>query len=185
MRLLAGKDDIAFSQKIASGDARAFEEFYDRFATRLFSIAFRLCGDAGLSEDMTQEVFLHLLRKIHLFNGQASLSTWLYRVATNFYISYLRSYRPKQYPHESEESLHKHLDQKSSQQSSTLHHRLDLERCLAQLPDGYRTIIVLHDIEGYKHEEIAEMLNISPGTSKSQLHHARMKLRSLLQGVEP
>jgi RNA polymerase sigma-70 factor (ECF subfamily) len=184
MKLLPGKDDIAFSQKVATGDASAFDRFYDRFATRLYSIAFRLCGDSSLAEDLTQEVFLHLLRKIHLFNGQASLSTWIHRVATNFCISYLRSYQPRKYPHEPEESLQKHLDRKSSQHSSTLHHRLDLEHSLSQLPEGYRTILILHDIEGYKHEEIAKMLDISPGTSKSQLHHARMKLRSLLQGEE-
>jgi RNA polymerase sigma-70 factor (ECF subfamily) len=173
-------DDLALAERVASGDEAAFNVLYRTHGSRIYSLARRLCGDPALAEDMTQEVFLHLLRKIGQFRGQAALATWLYRVAMNFCISYLRSHR-----------LPPASDEEAAGLSSgdapvvSLHRWLDLDAAIASLPGGYREILVLHDVEGLRHEEIAAMLGISAGTSKSQLHHARLKMRRILKGGSP
>ena len=176
-------EDLQLARSVAAGDEEAFDRLYHLHSGRLYSLACRLGGDTSLAEDMTQEVFIHILRKIHLYDGQASLSTWFYRVAANHFISFLRKHRSRRFQHDS-------IDNEEGRLAVTpltspprhIHSRLDIEQSLQQLPAGYRQILVLHDVEGYRHQEIAEMLAISPGTSKSQLHHARMKLRSLLGG---
>jgi len=175
-------NDMTLTRAVASGDSAAFNELYNRFSARFYSLARRLSGDASLSEDMTQEVFLHIIRKAHLVNGKAGLSTWVHRIAVNYFISFLRRYRPLKYPQETGDAIQAYERKLSTQSNPTIYGRMDLESSLAKLPDGYRRVLVLHDVEGYKHKEIAEKLGISPGTSKSQLHHARMKLRSLLKG---
>jgi RNA polymerase sigma-70 factor (ECF subfamily) len=182
MKRASNWDDIRVAKIIARGDEAAFSDFYDRFSPRLFALARRLSGDSSLAEDMTQEVFLHLLRKIHLYNGQASLGTWLYRVATNFYISFLRSHKPKRFNVETREPADMPEPEKISPPGDRVQHKLDLESGLDRLSHGYRTVLIMHDVMGFKHEEIAQTLEISPGTSKSQLHHARMKMRKLLRG---
>lgn len=173
-------DDLALAERVASGDEAAFNTLYRTHGSRIYSLARRLSGDPTLAEDMTQEVFLHLLRKIGLFRGQAALATWLYRVAMNFCISYLRSHR---FPPASDEDA----DGLSSGDAPvvSLHRWLDLDSAIASLPGGYREILVLHDVEGLRHEEIATLLGISAGTSKSQLHHARLKMRRILKGGSP
>jgi RNA polymerase sigma-70 factor, ECF subfamily len=173
-------DDLALAGRVASGDEAAFDTLYRAHSPRIYSLARRLSGDPALAEDMTQEVFLHLLRKISLFRGQAALATWLYRVAMNFCISYLRSHRSPPASDEEPAGL-------SSGEAPvvSLHRWLDLDAAIASLPGGYREILVLHDVEGLRHDEIAAMLGISAGTSKSQLHHARLKMRRILKGGSP
>jgi RNA polymerase sigma-70 factor (ECF subfamily) len=170
-------EDSLLAARVASGDEAAFDELYQRQSARIYSLARRLCGDAVLAEDLTQEVFLHLLRKIGLYHGQAALSTWLYRVAMNFCISYLRAYRKPPSDNGEMERLGT-----GDAPVVSLHRWLDLEAAIARLPAGYRDVLVLHDVEGLRHDEIGDSLGISAGTSKSQLHHARLKLRRILKG---
>jgi RNA polymerase sigma-70 factor (ECF subfamily) len=173
-------DDLTLAGRVASGDEAAFDALYRAHSPRIFSLARRLSGDPSLAEDMTQEVFLHLLRKIRLFRGQAALATWLYRVAMNFCISYLRAHRSPPASDEEPAAL-----SSGDAPVVSLHRWLDLDAAIASLPGGYREILVLHDVEGLRHDEIAAMLGISAGTSKSQLHHARLKMRRILKGGTP
>lgn len=176
------QDDRELAARLVRGDEEAFDEFYRCLSTRLFSLALRLSANRSQAEDMTQEIFLHLLRKIHLYNGEASLSTWSYRVAVNFFISQLRRTR--------RDGNLVHLDQLEAgpavpaalQQQEPPLDRFDLEKGLAALPPGYREVLILHDVEGHPHQEIAALLGIAEGTSKSQLHHARLRIREFLQG---
>lgn len=176
------RSDREMAAWVGSGDEKAFDAFYARFAARLYTLAARLSGDRSLAEDMTQECFLHLLRKIGRYDGRAALSSWIHRVAVNFFISFLRKAgRPRGQESLDESDLAGRVNAWDRTGPGDLD-RLDLERGLAGLPPGYRQVLALHDIEGCRHEEIADILGISVGTSKSQLHHARMKLRTFLKG---
>ena len=166
--------------RVAAGDEAAFDALYQAHAPRIYSLARRLSGDPSLAEDMTQEVFIHLLRKIRLFRGQATFSTWFYRVALNFCISFLRSRRPP-----APAPMETDFPARGEAPVVSIHRRLDLEAALASLPDGYREVLVLHDVEGLRHDEIASVLGIAVGTSKSQLHHARLRMRRILRGDTP
>jgi len=173
--------DLELAGRIAAGDEAAFDEFYRRYAPRLHSLAARMCGDAFRAEDMTQELLIHLLRRFGQFRGNARLSTWVYRVAMNFFISHLRR-------RQAGDATPLELAgfwPAGPEVAGRLHDRLDLERAILQLPPGSRQVFLLHDVEGLCHREIAEILDISEGTSKSQLHHARMMLRCILKGGLP
>lgn len=176
--------EVGLCHALSAGDEQAFRDFYGRFAGRLLALARRLSGDASLAEDMTQEVFLHLIRVANRFDGRAALATWVFRVATNHFISFLRKHGPRRgtFPLPEESGSASGLPPAPTR---PVHQRLDLEDALRRLPDGFRTVVVLHDVQGYRHEEIAATLGIAPGTSKSQLHRARMRLRELLCGGRP
>jgi RNA polymerase sigma-70 factor, ECF subfamily len=177
--------------KAQAGDMRCFEMLYARHKRRVFSLCWRMTGNYAEAEDSTQEAFLQLYRKIGSFRGDSAFSTWLHRLSLNIV---LMRFRKKGIP---EVSLQETLD--SQREDSPTREfgrrddvlsgsvdRLTLEWAIRELPPGYRMIFVLHDVEGYEHNEIAEMLGCSTGNSKSQLHKARMKLRSLLhsrQGI--
>jgi RNA polymerase sigma-70 factor (ECF subfamily) len=157
----------------------AFEEVYRTHAPRLFGLICRLVGRIE-AEDLLQETFMSAHRKLGSYKGESALGTWLFRLATNLCIDYLRSRGGRW------SQLTEGLDDEF-QTSGTgagpvlgVIDRLDLERALAALPPGARTVFVLHDVEGFEHREIAEMLGVSDGTSKSQLHRARLRLRSML-----
>lgn len=155
----------------------AFDELYARYAPRVYSLACRMTGSPTTGEDLLQDIFLLVYRKLGGFKGEAALGTWVYRLAANCCVDYLRS-------------RHHRLDQVSDvidEEAPPRGHagrmnaeRLDLERAISQLPPGYRAAFVLHDVEGYDHREIAAMLGIAEGTSKSQVHKARMRMRALL-----
>jgi len=168
-----------------AGDMSCFETLYVRHKRRVFSLCLRMTGNHAEAEDFTQEAFLQLYRKIGSFRGESAFSTWLHRLSVNIV---LMRFRKKGL---TEVSLQETLDSqredgptkefgKRDDALSGSVDRLTLEWALRELPPGYRMIFVLHDIEGYEHNEIAEMLGCSTGNSKSQLHKARMKLRSLL-----
>jgi RNA polymerase sigma-70 factor (ECF subfamily) len=157
----------------------AFEEVYRTHAPRLFGLICRLVGRVE-AEDLLQETFLSAHRKIGSYKGESALGTWLFRLATNLCIDHLRS-RSGRWS-QLTEGLDEGLERAEPSAGPVLGviDRLDLERALAALPPGARTVFVLHDVEGFEHREIAEMLGVSDGTSKSQLHRARLRLRSLL-----
>ena len=176
---MLGHADLDLAQRCRQDAPGAFEQVYRQHAPRLFGLACRLVGRTE-AEDLLQEIFLSAHRKMALYKGESSLGTWLFRLATNQCLDYLRSKRARL------ALLTDSMDQEprapraaSGSVLGTID-RLDLERALAALPPGCRAVFVLHDIEGCEHREIGDALGVSDGTSKSQLHKARMRLRALL-----
>lgn len=163
------------------GDERALEKIFRLHKDRVFSICMRMTGNFYEAEDLLQETFVRVFRKIGSFRGDSSLSTWLHRIAVNVTIESLRKRQPSTdlLADDAAEGERGSLPMPSSKIDLTLE-RLRLERAIAALPPGYRLALVLHDVEGYNHEEIAGFLGSCVGTSKSQLHKARRKLRDLL-----
>lgn len=181
---IAGEAEaIALAQ---AGDSSAFSSLYALHKRRVYSLCLRMLGNVAEAEDLTQEAFLQLYRKIGTFRGDSAFSTWLHRLAVNVVLMHLRK---KGLPQISlEEALEPSQDDGPRKdigaRDLTLTGSIDrvtLERAVENLPPGYRLVFVLHDVEGYEHNEIAEMLDCSIGNSKSQLHKARMKLRDLLR----
>jgi RNA polymerase sigma-70 factor (ECF subfamily) len=169
------------------GNAAAFERLYRRYSGRVFAVCLRIVNNDGEAEDLTQEVFLQLFRKIHTFRGEAKFSTWLHRLSTNLVLMRLRK---KRHP---EVSLDAALESEQEDSRPAIElgapdpqltgavDRMNLNKAIDQLPDGYREMFILHDVEGYEHHEIARILGCSAGNSKSQLYKARVRLRDLLQ----
>ena len=176
-------DERALVERCRQGDLAAFEELYRAHAGRLYSVAFRLVGNAADAEDLLQEIFLAAHRKLDSFRGESALGTWLYRLATNLCLAHLRSRtgRSNQVtdPLDDEVGV---FDAGAGDLAERTVTKMDLERALARLPEGCRAAFVLHDVEGLEHREVAEVLGIAEGTSKSQVHKARLKLRALLSG---
>jgi len=177
-------------QRVSKGDQTVFEELYRAHSRRVYALCLRMVGDPTEAEDLTQEVFLLLFRKVHTFRGDSAFSTWLHRLTVNLVLMNLRK---KPAPVVSIEATPDADDGTASQGidigSADLSlegslDRINLARCIAQLPAGFRTIFVLHDIQGYEHHEIARLLGRSVGDSKSQLHKARKRLRELLHEIQ-
>jgi len=177
-------------RRAREGDRSVFEYIYRLHSRRVYALCLRMAGNTGEAEDLTQEIFLLLLRKIHTFRGESAFSTWLHRLTVNVVLMRLRKKSP---PMVSIEATPDPDDETASPGinvgtpdlllEGTLD-RLNLARCITQLPLGYLTIFVLHDIQGYEHNEIAQILGVSIGGSKSQLHKARTRLRELLHEVQ-
>jgi len=177
-------------RRACNGDRTMFEYLYQLHSRRVYGLCLRMVGNTADAEDLTQEAFLLLLRKIHTFRGESAFSTWLYRLAVNLVLMRLRKKSPPTV------SIDATADLDDETNSPTIDigardlllegsvDRVSLERCIERLPAGYRAIFVLHDIQGYQHGEIAEMLGRSVGDSKSQLHKARMRLRELLHELQ-
>ena len=172
--------DVRLAARCRSGDLTAFEELYRVHSTRLYAVAYRMLGHAEDAEDMLQEIFLLAFRKLSSFKGDASLGTWLYRLGVNACLDRLRSKARRN--DQQTEWLDDELPpaRATTEAGGSVLHRLDLERALRELPAGCRAAFLLHDVEGFEHREIASMLGIAEGTSKSQVHKARMRLRGLL-----
>ncbi len=160
------------------GDVAAFEKLYRAYADRVHGLCLRLCGDFQRAEDLTQEVFLRVWERIDTFEGRSRFFTWLYRVAVNRVMDSMRVElkRTLRETPEDRETLEL-IATPRGEMSST---RIDLETAMQELPSGARMVFVLHDVEGYTHEEIATMMGIASGTSKAQLHRARRLLRQAL-----
>ena len=172
-------------ERAKGGDAEAFEVLYNLHKRRVYSLCLRMTANTAQAEDLTQEAFLQLFRKIATFRGESAFSTWLHRMSVNVVLMHLRK---KGLPVVSleetieteEETPRKELGAQDPVLAGSIN-RLQLQRAIDDLPPGYRTIFVLHDVEGYEHNEIAGMVGCSIGNSKSQLHKARMKLREFLK----
>src|ERR1700676_1869537 len=177
-------------RRARDGDRTVFEYLYRLHSRRVYAVCLRMVGNTAEAEDLTQEAFLFLLRKIHTFRGESAFSTWLHRLAVNLVLMRLRKKSPpivsiEATPDPDDETASQSIDIGSPDlllEGSI--DRINLERCIEQLPAGYRTIFVLHDIQGYEHHEIAGILGRSVGASKSQLHKARVRLRELLHEVQ-
>jgi RNA polymerase sigma-70 factor (ECF subfamily) len=169
-----------------AGDHLAFAEIYSLHKRRIYSLCLRMVGSIGEAEDLAQEAFLQLHRKIATFRGDSAFSTWLHRLAINVVLMHLRKkgLTLVSLDEAMEPALEGGPGRSFGTPDLTLAgaiDRLALERAVAALPAGYRLVFVLHDIEGYEHNEIAAMLDCSIGNSKSQLHKARLKLRDALR----
>ena len=174
--------DFELAQAAASGRTEAFEELYQRHYRRVYSLCLRMVANPTEAEDLTQEVFVQLFRKIGSFRGESAFTTWLHRMTVNQVLMHFRKRGVKleQTTDEGDELLNVVQAGTERPQAMPVVDRIALDRAVAQLSPGYRSVFVLHDVEGYEHEEVAKMLGISVGTSKSQLHKARMRLRDLL-----
>jgi RNA polymerase sigma-70 factor (ECF subfamily) len=169
-----------------NGDRSGFEYLYRLHSRRVYALCLRMVGNTADAEDLTQEAFLLLFRKIHTFRSESAFSTWLHRLAVNLVLMRFRKKTPpivslESTPDPNDETLSTSIDVGASDlllEGSI--DRINLKRCIERLPVGYRTIFVLHDIQGYEHNEIAGMLGRSVGVSKSQLHKARTRLRKFL-----
>lgn len=160
----------------AAGDRRAFERLYRLHLDRVFSLCARMLGDRMLAEEVTQDVFVRVWEKLPQFRAEAAFGTWLHRVAVNVVLSYRKSAGILQSRTVGDETA---VDSAPSRPVA-VGDRLDLDAAIAGLPNGARKVFVLHDIEGFTHEEIGVQLGITPGGSKAQLHRARLLLRAAL-----
>src|SRR5688572_23301551 len=175
-------DELALVARCRRGDLGAFEELYKAHSGRLYSLTCRMVGNPTDAEDLLQDIFLAAHRKLDSFRGESALGTWLYRLATNLCLDHLRSKAVRT------SQLTDALDDEPGLSDAATRGladravvRMDLERALARLPEGCRAAFVLHDIEGLEHREVANVLGIAEGTSKSQVHKARLRLRGLLR----
>jgi RNA polymerase sigma-70 factor, ECF subfamily len=170
-----------------AGDSAAFDFLYQLHSRRVYALCLRMVNNPADAEDLMQEAFLQLFRKIGTFRGESAFSTWLHRMTVNVVLMRLRK---KSLPTDSlEETLDPDQENSSPKRDvgapdlrlSGAVDRVNLDRSIEQLPPGYRTVFVLHDVQGYEHNEIADIMGCSVGNSKSQLHKARTRLRELLQ----
>lgn len=172
--------DTELIERAKCGDGVAIRSLYDRYSSRVYSVVRRLTGDDALAEDCAQEAWLRAIRALPTFRGDAAFGTWMHRIAIN---SALMSRRARLRVVEREAPLPETLPGASRNGDALLKARL--ERAMEQLPDGMRAVLVLHDVEGYTHEEIGLELGIAAGTSKSQLFKARARMRELLRPTAP
>jgi RNA polymerase sigma-70 factor, ECF subfamily len=177
-------------RRAQDGENTMFEYLYRLYSRRVYATCLRLMKNPTEAEDLTQEAFLLLFRKIHTFRGESAFFTWLHRLAVNRVLMHLRkkalqlvSIETARDPDDESGSFSTDIGGPDLSMEGTLD-RVDLERCIALLPAGCRTVFVLHDVQGHEHREIAEILGHSVGASKSQLHKARIRLRQLLNEIQ-
>ncbi len=169
--------DVALA---ASGDRRAFERLYKAHVNRVFTLCTRMCGSRVRGEELTQDVFVRALEKLPQFRGDSAFSTWIHRVAVNIVLTDRKNEgRARRRIQEDEDEVGEGIFAAAASTPRDAD-RMDLAAAIDSLPPGARQIFVLHDVEGYKHEEIAELCGITAGGSKAQLHRARMLLREAL-----
>ncbi len=174
--------DHALARLAAEGDMASFEQLYTRHNRRVYSLCLRMTGNVPEAEDLAQEVFIQLFRKIGSFRGESAFTTWLHRMTVNQVLMHFRKkgVRLEQTTDDGETPVQVVRGTEDARRMPVVD-KIALDNAIAKLPTGYRTVFILHDVEGHEHEEIAKLLGCSVGTSKSQLHKARMKLRHLLR----
>jgi len=174
-----GDSDVA---RAAAGDRGAFERVYRLHVNRVYALCTRMIADRARAEELTQDVFVRAWEKLHLFRGESSFSTWLHRLTVNVVLNARKSEGRDRSRYEENDDDAGGMDAHPGVVGMPLApgDLLDLEEAIAKLPPGARRVFVLHDVEGYKHEEIAEMLGVTSGATKAQLHRARLLLREAL-----
>ncbi len=165
-------------RRAQDGDAAAFEYLYKGQSKRVYSLCLRMLKNTSDAEDLTQQIFLRVFRKIGTFRGDSCFSTWLHRVAVNTVLMHLRRKRPATNLDDPQE-----FDASDTSMLGAIE-RLNLMRAIRKLPPGYKQLFLLHDVIGYRHSEIAELVGCSIGCSKSQVHKARKRLQHLLHGEQ-
>jgi RNA polymerase sigma-70 factor (ECF subfamily) len=174
--------DLTLVQSAVKGNMFAFEEIYNRHHRRVYSLCLRMLQNTHEAEDLTQEVFIQLYRKIGSFRGDSAFTTWLHRMTVNQVLMHFRKRTVKfEKTTEEGETPVQIVTGTENQAKMPIVDKIALDSAIEQLPEGYKKVFVLHDVEGYEHEEVARILGCSVGTSKSQLHKARLKMRKLLQ----
>lgn len=178
----AAAPDIDLCRLAANGNIAAFEVLYERYHRRTYSLCLRMTSSQTEAEDLTQEVFIQLFRKVGSFRGDSAFSTWLHRLTVNQVLMHFRRRSVKNERTTEEGEMPEQMVAGSANPNKMqVVDRIALKNAIAELPNGYRNVFLLHDVEGFEHEEVARMMGISVGTSKSQLHKARLKLRGLLK----
>ena len=174
-----GDKDVSLA---AAGDRRAFERLYRQHVNRVFSLCARMVNDRTCAEELTQDVFVRAWEKLHLFRGESSFGTWLHRLTVNVVLNARKSDGRRQARIEETDDENGGIDSVPGVVGMPLApgDMLDVEAAVAKLPPGARRVFLLHDVEGYKHEEIADMLGVTTGATKAQLHRARLLLREAL-----
>jgi RNA polymerase sigma-70 factor (ECF subfamily) len=170
-----GDSDVALA---ASGDRRAFERLYRAHVNHVYSVCARMVSDRTFAEELTQDVFVRAWEKLTQFRGESAFSTWLHRLAVNVVLNARKSEGRRKSRQGGEED---EVDAMPAPLPCQPGDMLDVEAAIGKLPPGARRVFVLHDVEGYRHEEIAEMLGVTTGATKAQLHRARLLLREALQ----
>jgi RNA polymerase sigma-70 factor (ECF subfamily) len=174
-----GESDVA---RAAAGDRSAFERLYRDHVNRVYTLCARMVADRGRAEELTQDVFVRAWEKLHLFRGESAFATWLHRLTVNLVLNARKSEGRQRTRFEENDDETGGIDALPGIVGMPLApgDLLDLEEAVERLPAGARRVFVLHDVEGYKHEEIAEMLGVTSGATKAQLHRARLLLREAL-----
>ena len=174
-------NDPVKDEGIIQGDLLPFEELFQLHRGKVYAVCLRMTGNTAEAEDLSQEVFVQVLRKLGTFRGESAFSTWLHRLTVNQVLMYFRKgRRRREQLTEDGELPERPTKGRNVLKSFPILDRLALDEAIVKLAPGYRAVFVLHDVEGLQHLEIANILGCSVGTSKSQLHKARMKMRSLL-----
>jgi RNA polymerase sigma-70 factor, ECF subfamily len=176
------ESDFKLTQAAGKGDMIAFEEIYKRHHRRVYSLCLRMLQNSHEAEDLTQDVFIQLYRKIGSFRGDSAFTTWLHRMTVNQVLMHFRK-RVVKFEKTTEEGETPVQIVPGTENTGKLQivDKIAIDNAIAQLPAGYKNVFVLHDVEGYEHEEVAVILGCSVGTSKSQLHKARLKMQRLLK----
>ena len=181
-RAISKKDFVKTGQIISSGRTQPFEEIFKLHHRKVYSLCLRMIGNSAEAEDLTQDVFVQVFRKLGSFRGESAFTTWLHRLTVNQVLMHFRKkqVRNEQLTEDGEMPVEIMIDRNRLNRSPVLD-RVALDEAIVRLPRGYRIVFVLHDVEGLDHNEIASLLGCSIGTSKSQLHRARMRMRVLLR----
>ena len=172
-------------KRAQEGDSDAFAALFHTHKARIYSVCLRMTNNAAEAEDLTQDAFLQVFRKIASFRGDSAFSTWLHRISVNTVLMHFRKKSLCQvsldepYSNEDGAKVRREFGTRDNDLAGCVD-RIALARAMKDLPPGYRTIFLLHEVEGYEHKEIAEMLGCSVGNSKSQLHKAKLRIRELL-----
>lgn len=165
-------------KRAAAGDVQAFEELYRGHAGRVYALCLRMTSDPPLAEELVQESFVRAWQKLQTFRGESAFSTWLHRLAVNVVLGHLRGSGRRELEEQAAAT------EGAADPSAPASHpgvAVDLDRAIRSLPEGARTVFVLHDVEGFRHREISQLTGIAVGTSKAQLHRARRLLRKALR----
>jgi RNA polymerase sigma-70 factor, ECF subfamily len=178
---MAREDPVKEEPGMVRDEIQPFEELFKAHHRRVYAVCLRMVGNTAEAEDLTQEVFLQAFRKLGSFRGESAFSTWLHRLTVNCVLMHFRRRRSRREQLTEDGEVPERPIVQSVPGSSTLLDRLALDEAILKLSPGYRAVFILHDVEGLQHVEIAEIRGCSVGTSKSQLHKARLKLRRLLK----
>ena len=178
------ESDLELVKRAQEGDSDAFASLFYAHKTRIYSVCLRMTNNTAEAEDLTQDAFLQVFRKLATFRGDSALSTWLYRIAVNTVLMHFRKKSLRQISldepfNQDAKQVKREYGSKDDRLVGSVD-RIALGRAIKELPDGYRTIFLLHEVEGYEHQEIAQLLDCSVGNSKSQLHKAKLRIRELL-----
>jgi RNA polymerase sigma-70 factor (ECF subfamily) len=185
-------DERALARRAHSGDQQAFEQLYRVHSARVFALCLRMSGSRERAAELTQDVFVHVWERLGTWRGESALGSWIYRLTVNLVLSNVRTEQRRQ-KHEVTDEPMTHADSRRKTNAdeprktegitrpSSVHEAIDLERAIASLPPGARTVFVLHDVEGYQHDEIAKMTGTAEGTCRAQLHRARKLLMEALE----